>query len=346
MTQEQEPKETIKKVRDWENKSSPIAPYWEGKTFNSILDIPLDFPYSSVEWDSIFETFIGLLQHENYRIRQAAIARLKTALESENSQVSNREDYQPKSITERLKTIFEVITSQSAITPDIFEDFCYEFRSLSKKAPYGGLILQWLNQLAHTVKRKAPTYEAILAARILLYRSLNMPLQVPNHKFEIAIAQIDGFLRGLSSLCHGLNYAPKYQAMVCPQVAKEISVDVQAEILVRSSEYGFYEGTACSDFQSVEEWETALGDAINKWIFNRLFGSNNSLQSERDLFLSRESIIAKFIGLISEAIKPNEPEVLRFQIALGCHYHWGIENESFAFRAGDKLFIITFGWAD
>ncbi|WP_226594368.1 hypothetical protein [Microseira wollei] len=37
-------------------KSKPldITPYWDGGTFEDRLDIPLDYPYSSSEWDSIF----------------------------------------------------------------------------------------------------------------------------------------------------------------------------------------------------------------------------------------------------------------------------------------------------
>jgi hypothetical protein len=317
--------------------NAPITPYWEGGTFDDSLDVPLDYPYSSVEWDSIFETFIYMLRHESYRIRQAAIAKLRVALKSESSQVSNDEDYKPKPISERMSRIFQAITSQSAIHPEIFEIFCYEFKCLIKEAPYGGLILQWLNELDVPERRQAPSYEAIQGARILLYRNLDLSPQQASNEFEIAVARIDGFLGGLSTLCHGMNYVPIYQAMVCPQSANEIAVNIQSQILVRSSDYGFYDGTECSDFQLIEHWQTALEDSLDKWIFKPLFDANLS---------SRKNTIAQLVRLICEAMEPEQPEVWKFQIGAGCHYHWGFDNESYAFKSKDKLFIMFFGWAD
>jgi hypothetical protein len=184
MAEEQEPDKVIETLREWITRP-PINPYWEGGTYDDNLDIPLDYPYSSIEWDRIFETFIDLFRHENYRIRQTAIARLKTALKSESSQVSNDEDYQPKPIAERMRVIFHSITFQAAITPDIFEDFCAEFKCLATEAPYSGLIFQWLNELSTDEKRQAPTDEAILAARILLYQNLNSLLHPASNEFEI-----------------------------------------------------------------------------------------------------------------------------------------------------------------
>lgn len=168
---------------------------------------------------------------------------MKIALESERSQFSNDSDYTPKSIEERMRPIFDAIAFQSAITPEIFDYFCYEFQNLAKKAPYHGLILQWLNELALTEKRQAAFYEAIVSARILFYRNLNSLAETVNNDFKAAVDRIDGFLSGLSTLCHGLNYVSIYMAMTCPQLTNEITVDVQAQILVKSAEYEFKDET-------------------------------------------------------------------------------------------------------
>ncbi len=345
MAQKQDPDESIEIVRASLITPSPIAPYWEGKTFEDSLDIPLNYPYSSVEWDSIFETFIKLLQHENYRIRQAAIARLKTALESESSQVSNCEDYQPRPIAERMIVIFEAMTSQVLITPDIFDDFCYEFRDLAKEAPFGGLILQWLNQLSQTVSRQEPSNEAIFAARILLYRSLNSVLQFVSYEFNTAIAYIDGYLHGLSLLCKGMNYVPMYKAMICPQLTKDISVNIQAEILARASTYGIIAGCECSDFHLLDDWVTVFGNSIDKWIFNRLPVASNTIEFESYLGASQRNYMPEIMRLINEATN-SEPEVWQFKIGLGYSFRWGMNNEAYAFQSGDNLFVITFGWID
>ncbi len=345
MAHKQDPDETIEIVRASLITPAPIAPYWEGRIFDDSLDIPLDYPYSSVEWDSIFETFIELLRHENYRIRQAAIARLKTALKSESLQVSNCEDYQPKPIIERMRVIFEVINSQVVITPDIFDDFCYEFRDLAKEAPYGGLILQWLNQLSQTVKRQEPSDEAIFAARVLFYRSLNSVLQFVSYEFNTAIAYIDGYLDGLGLLCAGGNYVPIYKAMVCPQLTNDLSVNIQAELVARSSIYGMRVGCECSDFQLLDDWKIDFGSSLDKWIFNRLPIETTTIQFKSYLSSSQINSIPEIMRLIDEVLG-SQAEVWRFKIGFGCGYQWGMSNESYAFHSGDKLFIVTFGWID
>lgn len=166
------------------------------------------------------------------------------------------------------------------------------------------------------------------------------------NKFETAIARLDGYLTGLSMLCHRTNYVPLYKAMAGCQSTGEITVDVQTKITAISLEYGFNEGFKCSSFQLVSDWETALENAINKWVFKHLLGGSSSIQSNKYLSLSLRNTVARLRWLIRDIIEPNEPEVWRFQIGLGCHYNWGFDNESYAFTSDDKLFILTFGWAD
>ncbi len=131
-----------------------------------LLDIPLDFPYSSEEWDGIFDTFIDLLEEEDPWIRRNAIAKLIRAIEMEESQVSNCQDYQPKPTDERMRSIFDGIATQTLTRQDIFERFCYEFQYLAQDQPYNHLVLEWLKQLAGMEDLKYPTKEEILAAQI------------------------------------------------------------------------------------------------------------------------------------------------------------------------------------
>ncbi|HBE16864.1 MAG TPA: hypothetical protein DEG17_07345 [Cyanobacteria bacterium UBA11149] len=138
---------------------------WENSP-DKLLDIPLNFPYSAEEWDRIFQTFISLLEHKDPWINHCAIAKLIQALEMEESQVSNSEDYQPKPTDERVRSIFEGIAAQTLRKPDIFENFCSRFQFLAKESPYSHLVLAWLNQLAEIEDLQYPTQEAILAAQI------------------------------------------------------------------------------------------------------------------------------------------------------------------------------------
>jgi hypothetical protein len=63
---------------------------------SELLDIPLNFPYSAKEWDVIFDTFVDLLGYQDYRVWNGAIDRLIQALEMEESQSSDCEEYQPR----------------------------------------------------------------------------------------------------------------------------------------------------------------------------------------------------------------------------------------------------------
>jgi hypothetical protein len=144
----------------------PFSPLWNHDPVD-LLDIDLSFPYSSKEWDTIFTTLIDLLNCKDPSIRDRAINKLSYAVETEASQHSNCDDYQPKPTDERVKSILKAIAYQALDQPDIFEAFCSKFKFLATKEPYSHLICEWLGQLAAAEDRSAPTQAAILAAQIL-----------------------------------------------------------------------------------------------------------------------------------------------------------------------------------
>lgn len=349
MTQERDPKEVGEAVANEATETLPIFAYWEGETFEDPLDIPLDRPYSSAEWDSIFQTFINLLNHEERWIRQAAIARLKRALDSESSQFSNCEDYQPQLITERIKTIFDAITVQAVKIPNLLEDFYALFKSIFDRESYLNLIRQWLNLSIKTENPQLSDEAIVIVEKFIFSQNLNSALKPIFNEFEIAIDRINGYLDGLSTLCHGLNYVPIYQAILCPQIINEISIDIQATLLTKSSDYKdsisrLKSSSECRDFEKINDWEKALNDSVERWIFKRMFQEN--IQDDRHQNSAKNSTTHQLVNLIHEAIDFNKLEVWRFQIARGCDYIWGFDHESYAFKANDRLFIIMFGWAD
>ena len=140
---------------------------WSNKPVD-FLDIPLDFPYSSGEWDQIFKALIGLLDRKEYQIIKRAIKKLIDALEIEGTQYSNCDDYQPKPTDERAKGIFEAINTRVVYEPSIFEMFCSSLKFLVKDLSYRSLVLQWLEELAASEDRFAPTQDVILAAQIFI----------------------------------------------------------------------------------------------------------------------------------------------------------------------------------
>jgi hypothetical protein len=112
-----------------------------------LLEIPLNFPYSREEWDAIFETFLSLLSHPEYRIWDRTINVLRQALEREASQRSDDRDYQPQALATRLGSIFEAIVAQVPNNDQIFANFCSNLKFLARESPWQELILAELAQL-------------------------------------------------------------------------------------------------------------------------------------------------------------------------------------------------------
>ncbi len=69
-------------------------------------------------------------------------------------------------------------------------------------------------------------------------------------------------------------------------------------------------------------------------------------QESQDFLLFKNNIFANFIHLIRQTVVDNELEVWKFQIGQGLCCSYGFENEAYAFKSKNRLFIITFGWAD
>jgi tRNA U34 5-carboxymethylaminomethyl modifying enzyme MnmG/GidA len=150
-------------------------------------------------------------------------------------------------------------------------------------------------------------------------------------------------------LCHGLNYVPIYQAIPCPQITNKIAVNIQATLLAISSEYKISisrlkSGSECRNFQKIDDWQKALHNSVDRAIFKRMF--QGSIQDNRHQNSANNSTTRQLVNLIREAIDFNELEVWRFQISHGCDYVWAFDNESYAFKSKEKLFVIIFGWAN
>ncbi len=132
-----------------------------------LLDIPLNFPYSTEEWDAIFDTFIGLLSHPEYSVWHRAINALIQALEIEVSQRSDDPDYQPRAMPTRLGAILEALrVAQVSSNDQIFATFCSNFQFLGRDSPYQEEILKYLAQLLISEDHPMLSKDSIVAAQI------------------------------------------------------------------------------------------------------------------------------------------------------------------------------------
>jgi hypothetical protein len=145
----------------------PFSPDWNADPVD-LLDAPLNFPYSSDEWDRIFATLLELLSHQDYWVWERAICQLIKAVEMEASQHSICDDYQPKPTEQRVESMFAAIATQAHQNPHIFDTFCARFHFIAEKPPYKGLVLEWLHQLANAEDEQILDPDAIVAAQIYL----------------------------------------------------------------------------------------------------------------------------------------------------------------------------------
>jgi hypothetical protein len=137
---EQDPQNILETARSLIKMGVPSPPYWEGRTFDDLLNIPRDRACTSEEWDEIIAQFVRLLECEEFQVCENAIARLEKALRSESSSA----DGLPQQLQERLNLVFDAIAARSRATPKIFEVFCDNFKRDGE--PYSDLILQWLDR--------------------------------------------------------------------------------------------------------------------------------------------------------------------------------------------------------
>jgi hypothetical protein len=168
MLQEEDSQQNLEPAKEQIFTPETFSIEWDSEPSDLLDIIPLDFPYSSREWDEIFEHFTDLLDHPERWVRNRTIARLIHALEMETSQRSDSTDYQPKPTEERFQSILEAIALQSLKHPHLFEALCSECKYLAKEPPYTHLILEWLEQLAALEEHPTLTPSDILAAQLLL----------------------------------------------------------------------------------------------------------------------------------------------------------------------------------
>ena len=293
--------------------------------FEDVLDIPLDFPYTREEWDIIFATYIGLLTHQEPWLRLAAIAKIKKALNCEQTQVGGTEEYKPRSIEERINSILPSITSL------VVEDFYNEFKDLDSIESYQPLVSK--------IKKEHQS---------LIFNNNNYLQILKACDLKKSVLYINGYLDGISQLCDGLNYVPVYQAIYCPQIYPQMTKNIENGILSKFSRYRMSANRLkseckCSNFESVTNWENIWDNLIDKWIAKRLFGGNYQI---KDKFFSFDNFKATLIRSIEQTLEGQNPIVWKFTVGNSCSDTVGFGNEGYAFRGRDVLFTITFGWFD
>lgn len=161
-------------------------------------------------------------------------------------------------------------------------------------------------------------------------------------KFQEKTAYLNGYLKGLEILCHGKNYVPEYKAISLLALTDDVLLDIQKQILLIPSPTNSLND--CSEFETVSDWEEEIKTSLNKWIFNLIF-SNGTIE-ESTYLLYKKNVESRLIYFLNKILEGNESKAWRFQIAQGFCFDYGFNNEAYAFKSGNNLLVITFGWVD
>jgi hypothetical protein len=164
------------------------------------------------------------------------------------------------------------------------------------------------------------------------------------NEFQIIVSYINGYLQGISQLCNRINYVPIYEAIPCLNLTSNTIVDIQSQISLKPFEHE--ECNKCDNFESINEWEKSLEKSLEKWVFQHIHSENISVIKDNTYLLFKTNTLSKITDLISRTVVNNDLKVWKFQIGCGLCYHYGFDNEAYAFKSTNRLFIITFGWAD
>jgi hypothetical protein len=156
------------------------------------------------------------------------------------------------------------------------------------------------------------------------------------------MSYLNGYLMGISELCHGLNYVPIHEFIPCLVLSGNVFIDIQRQISLASSTIDACK--KCSNFEVISNWEEHFATTLDKWIFNLVF-SRGLLDSHTYQRL-KDSAGNRLIYLLADTLIVDELRVWKFQIGQGCCHTYGFDNESYAFESGENLFIATFGWSD
>ena len=145
---------------------APLAPYWEGRTFDDALETSFRELTTEGERAELFERLFALLDRTDHRTADNALSRLNYALkaEADDDDESGSDDRSatPQRHHLRLERILAAVEQRLAANPDLLEAFCSHFYA-NREEHQAEQICRWLNRL----DAASLNADALLAARIL-----------------------------------------------------------------------------------------------------------------------------------------------------------------------------------
>jgi hypothetical protein len=160
--------------------------------------------------------------------------------------------------------------------------------------------------------------------------------------FQEKVSYLNGYLVGISELCHGKNYVPLYKAVSCLVLTDNVFSNIQNQISLTPAPIN--ECNQCNNFEMIDNWEEKFKESLNKWIFNIVFSRGITDDNMYSQFKKNAEI--KISYFIKDNLVDDELKVWKFQIGQGLCYTYGFDNEAYAFKSKNNLFVVTFGWSD
>jgi len=160
----------LERAQQWAVRPPPLAPYWEGRTFDEALETPMEALHAEADNSALYERLFALINEDDPVLNDQALSQIKYALRAEARDEEERhaadQPVDPSLLHFRLGGILAAVEHRLTSRPELLEAFCYYFYR-HRDEPQTGQIRNWLNSLDASLDAGRLSRDSLLAARIL-----------------------------------------------------------------------------------------------------------------------------------------------------------------------------------
>lgn len=145
----------------------PLAPYWEGRTYDAALETSISELATETERGEMYERLFALLDRDDAELRCQAVCCLYNAYRLERWEEAEEMPAGRVSLQERFTRMLAAVEQRLPAQPDLMEEFCSHFNPNLCDPSEIEWIRGWLDRLADQKELYALSDDILLATRIL-----------------------------------------------------------------------------------------------------------------------------------------------------------------------------------
>jgi len=169
---DEEKDDVLERAKQWAVRPAPLAPYWEGRTFDEALETPMEALQTEAEKSALYERLFALIDRNDPAVIYQALDRIRNAFLAEARDEEERDAGNPppdrSPLHFRLEGILTAVEQRLSSHPELLEAFCAHFYyHWVLDELQTGQIRDWLNRLDASPDAGRLSRDSLLAARIL-----------------------------------------------------------------------------------------------------------------------------------------------------------------------------------